>query len=441
MGMFSPLRLAAAILVLPLMVLPARAVDIQEVTSPNGQVFWLVEEPSIPIVSIEIGFLGGGRLDAPEETGLTNFAIALMTEGSGELDAVAWAKRADDISARISVSSRSDQVDVSARFLTEELDSSTEFLATTLVMPRFDAGAVERVRGQILSAIASAETNPDDIASNTWWARAFPEHAYGRDKNGTAETVKAFTTEDFRRAHARLLTRSNAFVAIVGSIDAERAGRMVDRVLEGLPQGAKHEPEFVGNTPPAGVHVVDLDVPQSVAIFGHAGIPRTDPDFIPAYVMNYVLGGGGFTSRLTEEVREKRGLAYSVYSYPYVLDESWLYLGGVQTANERIAESLDVIRAEWARMAKDGVTEQELKDAKTYLTGSFPLRFDSNSKIAGFLLFAQMADLGIDYINKRNGLIEAVTLDDVNRAAARLLDPAKLSIVVVGKPVGLTPTE
>ena len=150
MGMFSPLRLAAAILVLPLMVLPARAVDIQEVTSPNGQVFWLVEEPSIPIVSIEIGFLGGGRLDAPEETGLTNFAIALMTEGSGELDAVAWAKRADDISARISVSSRSDQVDVSARFLTEELDSSTEFLATTLVMPRFDAGAQGQSIGSVV---------------------------------------------------------------------------------------------------------------------------------------------------------------------------------------------------------------------------------------------------------------------------------------------------
>lgn len=440
MGLFSPVRVVLAALVLPLLVLPARALDIQEVTSPDGQVFWLVEEPSIPIVAIEIGFRGGARLDTPAEAGLTSFTTSLMTEGAGEMDAVAWSKRADEISARVTIDGRSDQVDVSARFLADNIDESTEFLATTLVMPRFDAAAVERVRGQILSAIASAETDPDETATKTWWARAFPDHAYGRDTDGTSETVSGFAEADFRRAHARLLTRSNAFVAIVGAIGPEHAGRVVDRVLEGLPEGAPYTKTFAGNSPPPGVHVVELDVPQSVAIFGHAGLPRTDPDFIPAYLMNYVLGGGGFSSRLTEEVREKRGLAYSVYSYPYVLEETWLYLGGVQTANERIAESLEVVRAEWARMATEGLTEEDLKTAKTYLTGSFPLRFDSNSKIANYLLFIQMADLGIDYINKRNGLIEAVTLEEVNRAAARLLKPENLSIVVVGKPVGLEST-
>jgi zinc protease len=183
--------------------------------------------------------------------------------------------------------------------------------------------------------------------------------------------------------------------------------------------------------------VVEQDVPQSVAVFGHKGLMRDDPDFIPAFVMNYVLGGGSFSSRLTEEVREKRGLAYSVYSYLSATDGAGLYMGGVQTANERIAESLEVIKAEWARLAAEGLTEEDLNKAKTYLTGSFPLRFDSNSKIANYLLFAQMEDLGLDYINTRNGLIEAVTLEDVKRVAARLLKPEELSFVVVGKPVGL----
>ena len=419
---------AAAALVLPLLVLPARALDIQDVTSPNGQRFWLVEEPSIPIVALEIGFRGGARLDPAEDVGLTNFTIGLMNEGAGELDALAWSKRADEISARIGFDSSSDRVEVSARFLVETLDESVEFLAMTLTQPRFDEEPIKRVRGQILSAIASAETDPQEIVGTAWWSRAFPDHPYGRDRNGTVENVNRFGRADFRTAHARLMTRANAHVAIVGAIDAERAGRIIDRILEGLAEGEVYESADAGNTPPPGIRVVEHDIPQSVAVFGHAGLRREDPDFIPAYVMNYILGGGGFTSRLTEEVREKRGLAYSVYSYLMVLEETQLYLGGVQTANERIAESIEVIRAEWARMAENGLTEEDLEKAKTYLTGSFPLRFDSNSKIANYLLFAQMADLGIDYINKRNGLIEAVTLDDVNRVAARTRTACRSSL-------------
>jgi len=185
------------------------------------------------------------------------------------------------------------------------------------------------------------------------------------------------------------------------------------------------------------LRVIDLGVPQSAAIFGHAGLTRDDPDFVPAFVMNYVLGGGGFSSRLMAEVREKRGLAYGVYAYLAVRDETALYIGSVQTANERMAESLEVIKAEWARMAADGITADELDRAKRYLTGAYPLGFDSNAKIARYLVFVQEENLGIDYIDRRNGLIEAVTLEDVKRVAARLLKPSNLSIVVAGQPAGL----
>ena len=293
------------------------------------------------------------------------------------------------------------------------------------------------MRKQILSGIAQSETDPGSIASKAWFERAFPGHAYGRPSSGTVETINAITVEDLRAAHQALYNTAELKIAIVGAIGPERAGEIVDRLIADLPNGEFTPAVRAETAPPPGVHVVQQDVPQSVAVFGHLGMLRDDPDFIPAFVMNYVLGGGSFSSRLTEEVREKRGLAYSVYSYLSAPEGAGLYLGRVQTANERVAESIEVIRAEWARMAEAGVTGEDLAKAKTYLTGSFPLRFDSNSKIANYLLFVQMEDLGIDYINKRNGLIEAVTAEDIRRVAARLLKPDELSFVVVGNPVGL----
>ena len=310
-------------------------------------------------------------------------------------------------------------------------------MAIALSAPRFDPEPVERVRKQILSGIAQEETEPGSIAQNTWWARAFPDHPYGRNAKGTVETVQSFGPDDFRAAHQRLMTTANAFVTIVGPVGPERAGAIVDQLLKDLPKGEKIDRPRLTRVPPVGLHVVEQDVPQSVAVFGHGGLTRDDPDFFPAYVMNYVLGGGGFTSRLTEEVRVKRGLAYSVYSYLSVYNEAQLYMGGVQTANERIAESIEVIKAEWARMAEKGLTAEELRKAKTYLTGSFPLRFDSNAKIAKYLLFMQIEGLPKTYYDTRNAQIEAVTLEDTNRVAKRLLDPQALSVVVVGKPVGL----
>ena len=416
---------------------PARALEIQDLRSPGGAVFWLVEEPSIPIVALEISFAGGARLDPEGRAGLANMMAGLIEEGAGDLDAVGFAKARDDLSARFGFSAGRDTMEVSARMLVETLEPSVALLATALASPRFDQEPVGRVRAQILSVIAESGTEPGTVAAKAWYAGAFPDHPYGRPTDGTAESVAAITRDDLVAARARLLTRANARIAVVGAIDASRAGRMVDTVLAGLEQGTPLVSERTGDTPPPGLRVIELDVPQSAAVFGHAGLARDDPDFISAYVMNYVLGGGGLGSRLMEEVREKRGLAYSVYAYLSVRDETALYLGAVQTANERMAESLEVIKAEWARMAAEGIAAEELDRARRYLTGAFPLRFDSNAKIANYLVFMQEENLGIDYLERRNGLIEAVTLEDVKRVAARLLKPSSLSIVVVGQPTGL----
>ena len=427
-----------AVIGLGLLIRPAAwAVDVQVRTSPGGQEFWLVEEPTIPFVAIEMGFEAGAWLDPEGREGLANLTMAMMDEGAGDLDTVAFAERADQISARFGFSAGRDSVSVSARFLVETLDESVDLLSLVMTSPRFDEAPLARVRAQVLSGIAQGLKDPDTIARRAWFARAFPDHPYGRPYSGTVDSVNAITPEDMRDMHKRLLARGGVKVSIVGAIDAAKAGEVVDRLLAGLPAETPGPTPRAETLPPPGVHVIREDVPQSVAVLGHTGMRRDDPDYMAAYVMNYVLGGGGFTSRLTEEVREKRGLAYSVYSYLSEREGSELYIAGVQTANARIAESIDVIRAEWARMAAEGVTAEELEAAKTYLTGSFPLRFDSNAKIAGYLVFLQTEGLGPDYLDSRNGLVEAVSQDDIRRVAARLLRPEALSIVVVGQPEGL----
>jgi zinc protease len=434
---FAALAGAALLAAAPLATAPAQALEIQDLKSPGGAVFWLVEEPSIPIVSLEISIAGGARLDPEGRAGLANRMTGLIEEGAGDLDAVGFSKARDDLSARFGFSAGRDSIGISAQMLAETLEPSVALLATALATPRFDAEPLERVRAQILSVIAESGTEPDAVAADAWYAASFPDHPYGRPTDGTAESVAMITRDDLIAARARLLTRANARIAVVGAIGAEQAGRMVDTILAGLEQGEPLSRDPAGDTPPPGLQVIDLDVPQSAAVFGHVGLERSDPDFIPAFVMNYILGGGGFSSRLMQEVRVKRGLAYGIYSYIAVRDETALYIGAVQTANERMAESLEVIKAEWARMAAEGITAEELDRAKRYLTGAYPLSFDSNAKIASYLVFVQEENLGIDYITRRNGLIEAVTLEDVKRAAARLLQPESLSIVVVGKPVGL----
>lgn len=434
-------RVLTVLVALLLLVLPVRptwaGVEIQDLTSPDGHGFWLVEEPAIPIVAIEMSFRGGSWLDPEGREGLARMTFSLLEEGAGDLDAIAFENRASEISARMGFGASRDHVSVSARFLVETLDESVDLLALAMTRPRFDDEPVARIRQQILSGIRQSETDPDAQMRQAWRERAYPGHPYGRDLQGSAESIQAITVDELEATRARLLTQDGASIAIVGAIDAARAGEVVDRLLSGLAKDAPPAAPRVETDPPAGVHVVQEDVPQSSALMGHRGLRRSDPDYITAYVMNHILGGGGFSSRLTTEVREKRGLAYGVYSYLTESDGAEFIMASVSTANTRIAESLEVMRGEWTRMVEDGVTEDELSAAKTYLTGSFPLRFDSNAKIANFLVFMQREGLGRDYLDRRTGLIEAITVEDIARVAKRLLNPEALSVVVVGMPEGL----
>lgn len=411
--------------------------DIREVTSPGGITAWLVEEPSIPFVALELRFKGGTSLDAPGKRGATNLMVGLLEEGAGDLDAQGFARATEALAAQFSFDGSDDGVSVSARFLTENRDEAVGLLRLSLVEPRFSQVALDRVRTQVLSGIRSRATDPDKIAGARLDALLFGDHPYGSDPAGTVESVSALTREDMIDAYRGALARDRLYVSAVGDITAEDLGPLLDRLLGDLPATGAPMPAPVMPNFNGGVEVVQFDTPQSVAVFAQPGMDRDDPDFFAAYLLNTVLGGGGFKNRLMREVREKRGLTYGVYSYLVPKDLANLYMGSVSSANDRIGEAIGVIRAEWAGMAEAGVTGKELADAKALLTGAYPLRFDGNGAIARILVGMQVDAMPIDYAVTRNDRMNAVTLEDVNRVARELLDPEAMMFVVVGKPEGV----
>jgi len=421
--------------------LPAKAaVDIQEVTSPGGITAWLVEEPSIPFAAIEIRFQGGASLDVPDERGAVNLMMALLEEGAADLDAQDFAAARERLAASYDFETYDDSVSVSARFLTENRAEAVELLRKALVEPRFDEDAVERVRAQVLSGLRSDATDPNTIASRTFDAITFGDHPYGSSRDGTIETVTALTRDDIVEAHGRAIARDRIYVGAVGDITPEDLGTLLDDLLGGLPaEGAPLPPEADYQLE-GGVTVVPFDTPQSVALFGHEGIPRDDPDFFAAYIANEIFGGSGLQSRLMEEVREKRGLTYGIGTYLVPMDLAELVMGQVASANDRMSATIDVVTAEWRRIAEEGVTQEELDEAKTYLTGAYPLRFDGNGPIARILVGMQMDGLPIDYIATRNDKVMAVTLGDIARVTERIYRPEDLHFVVVGQPAGVEAT-
>lgn len=416
------------------------AITIKETTSAGGIQAWLVEDHSIPFVALELHFRGGSSLDPADKRGAIYLMTGLLEEGAGDLDAQAYARRQEELAASFGFSSDDDTVSISAQFLTENRDDAIALLSDTLHKPRFDQDALDRVRTQVLSGLKSDAKNPNRIAGEVFSAMAYGDHPYGSTDKGTPETVAALTREDMLDAHGAVFARDRLYVSAVGDITAEELGALLDTLLADLPETGAPMPGPAEVTLAKGTTVVPFDTPQSVALFGQPGMERDHEDFFAAYILNNILGGGSFESRLMQEVREKRGLTYGIYSYLVPKDLAAVYMGSVASSNDRIAETIDVVRAEWQRMKTEGVTEKELSDSKTYLTGAYPLRFQGNGQIAGILVGMQMQGLPIDYVATRNDQLNVVTLEDVNRVASELLDPDRLHFVVVGMPEGVDTT-
>jgi len=412
--------------------------NIQDVKSPGGFGAWLVEEPAIPFTALEIQFRGGASLDLPGKRGATALMTALLEEGAGDMDARAFARATEDLATSFQYDVSDDGLTVTARFLTENRDAALDLLRESLVEPRFDEDAIERVRRQLLSNLRSDAQDPRAIARKTFDALAYGlDHPYGSHYEGTETSVAALTRQDLIDAHRNVVTRNRVLIGAAGDMSADTLADVLDVLLGDLPVGEGALPDEITPQIAGGVTVVPYDTPQSVALFGHVGIERDDPDFFAAFILNQIMGAGGFESRLMSEVREKRGLTYGVYSYLAPKDYAATYQGGVSSANDRIAEAVDVIAQEWRNMAEQGITEEELVSAKRYLTGAYPLRFDGNANIASILVGMQAAALPIDYVATRNDKVNAVTLDEANTVASWLYKPDALHFVVVGMPEGL----
>lgn len=423
----------------------AQAIDIKPLVSPGGIRYWLVEDSTVPIISITFSMAGGAVLDPKGKEGATSLLAKILDQGAGPLDAAAFKTLQDDAAARLSFWAGTERFGGSLRMLRDARVQSVDLLRLALTEPRFDAEAIERQRRATAANLRYNEESPGSIASRALSRATFGEHPYGRQVDGTAASVGAVTIDDLKTLAARQLTRNRLIVAVVGDTNAQEVGPLLDRAFAALPAG-ESVPEAPAWTPqpdkPGGrLLVVQRTMPQTMALMSLPGIKRDDPDWYAATVMNYVLGGGGFTSRLMNEVRDKRGLAYGASSRLSYFARGGLLTASVATMNERVAESIDIIRAQFALMAKDGVTEGELTGAKQYLIGSLALSLDSTASVAGLLHQMQVDGLAPDHLTRRRELLEAVTADDVSRVARRLLRDDALTIVVVGQPVGLTATE
>jgi zinc protease len=432
------LGLAAAVLIASAgQAAEVNGMKIQRVISPGGIEAWLVESHDNPLIAMRFAFRGGSSQDPQGQEGLAYFVSAMMDEGAGDLDSIAFQERQQALAMRMDFDASRDVMLGNVQTLSANEDEVFDLLRLAMTRPRFDQDAIERVRAQILAGLKFDENDPETVASLAWDRLAFQDHPYGRPIKGTTASIEDISRDDLENYVRRVFGRDKLVISVVGDIDAKTLGETLDHVFGGLPANSELTP-VADAAPPLGPtrEIIEMDVPQSVAQFGHRGISRKDPDFMPAYVLNYIIGGGGFSSRLMEEVREKRGLAYSVHSNLFPFQHGAVFVGNVATKNEAVGQSLDVIESELRRLAEQGPTADELADAKSYLTGAYALRFESSSSIANQLLWIEIEDLGIDYVDRRNEQVEAVTLADIKRVAKRLIEADRLITTIVGKPVG-----
>lgn len=414
-------------------ILPIRPIE-----TPLGVRAWLVEDQSAPLVALRFAFRGGAAQDPAGKAGLANMMSGLLDEGAGALDSSAFHERLDEFAVELSFDADRDSLGGALRTLTRHRDEAFEMLRLALVEPRFDEDAIERIRAQIVAGLKHEAKDPDSIVGRAFAEAAFPGHPYGKTVNGSLDSVPGLSRADILALKQNLIARDNLVIGIVGAIDDTAAAAALDLIFGALP--AKADLARTPTVAPARIGeiiVSQLDIPQTALRFGRGGIARKDEDFIPAMVVNHIFGGGTFQSRLFKEVREKRGLAYSVSSSLVANDHAALLFGGTSTKNERAGEALGVIREQITSLATEGPSDEEIEKAKKYITGSYPLRFDSSTKIAGQLVHMQLDELGLDWMQRRNSLVNAVSRADVTRTAHRLFGDGALLVAAVGRPQGL----
>lgn len=412
----------------------AVAIDVKEIKSPGGLTAYLNEDHTNQIVAISYLFTGGSALDPSDKAGLSNFAVALLDEGAGPRDSFAFQSELEDRSIRWRVGADKDAISGSITATTDNFDAALDLLKDALTTPRFDIEPIDRIRKQILVKIKSDTENPNRIASVALMKALFGDHPYARIDDGTAESVTQLGSDDFKAWAKSRFAKDRLILSASGDITPKQLGRALDRAFGKLPASTGLDIAIPAATvdPKADVIRIDKNLPQSVIYIGQRGLKRSDPDWYAAQVVDYVFGSGSFNSRLMDEIREKRGLAYSVFSSLQPLDAGAFVMAGAGTRSDAAEESVKVFQEEWRKLSTAGLTADELQGAIDYLTGSWPLRLTATSRIADTLIAVQRDKLGLRYLDERNSFIERVTLEDANRVAKTVYAPDELKIVVVG---------
>lgn len=412
----------------------AHAITVKTVQGPTGVDTWLSEEHALPMIAVNISFPAGSAYDPADKPGLANMTASLLDEGAGDLASDAFKQALESRAIRFSATAERDYIVVTLTTLKENADEAFRLAALAFAHPRFDPEAVERIRVLLLAALKSDDEDPTRTAVKAWYAAYFGGHPYAHPTSGTPAGIAAIKSDDISDFAADHLVRGGVKVAVSGDITEVQLKKYLQLLF--LPLPAKSVPA-VPKPAEAGrprTQTIVRNETAPVAVFGFSGPMRADPDFIPAFVTNYILGGGGFSARLMDQVRDKRGLTYGIYTQLEDFRASSIIVGEVQSEKSKILTAIDVTTSETERFSKMGATAKELEDAKTFLTGSYPLTLDSNAKIARTLNAYQRSGLAADYVEKRNAMIQAVTLAKVNEMAKKYFDPSRLLVVIAGTP-------
>ena len=410
---------------------------IEHWTLKNGARVYFVEAGNLPMVTLNVVFDAGSARDLQGRNGLSMLTNHLLNDGTGELDADAIAATFEGLGAEFGSSNDRDMAGVSLRSLSDRalLDPALDLFTRVQAAPSFPAASFERERQRALLGLKQAEASAGDVAAKAFIAQLYKGHPYALPAEGSEAGLKALTRNDLAAFHARHYVGRNAVLALIGDIKLSEAKAIAERVLGGLPAGeaAPALPRVMDVVPRARAErVLSHPSTQTHILIGEAGMARNDPDYFALYLGNHVLGGSGLVSRLSQEVREQRSLSYSVYSYFMPLREPGPFLLGLQTKNSQRAEALTVVRRVLKEFAEKGPTPEELVAAKKNVTGGFPLRIDSNKKIAEYLTVIGFYGLPLTYIDDFIPRIEAVTAEQIRDAFRRRVHPENMLTVVVG---------
>lgn len=415
-----------------------KGLNIQSWQTSKGSKVLYVHAPELPMVDISVVFDAGSARDG-KLPGLAMLTNGMLAHGAGKLNVEQIAERFDATGANFGSDVQRDMAEISLRSLTDDkwLSVAVDTFRTVLSKPTFPKSELERVRKQVMVAFAERKQSPGSIVDELFYQNLYKQHPYASPVSGTEKSVNRISRKDLVDFYQRYYVARNAMLTIVGAVDRRQAETLAEKLMAQIPAGSKAT-AIQDAKQLSSAHNIHHEHPstQTHIMMGHQSLDRHDPDYFVLYVGNHILGGGGFGSRIMEEIREKRGLAYSSYSYFYPLRNKGPFLVGMQTSNAQTKQALQVLHATLDTFIKEGPSQQELEHAKKNITGGFPLRIDSNSDVSNYLALIGFYDLPLDYLSTFNSRVEAVTLDQIREVFQRRVHPDKMLTVTVGKAKG-----